>query len=362
MVPGRLSVLPGEGVDRQGREVGYTERNHLKKVMIALYAKLPRSLQARVRQLIGTRQQRALKRFYAGNGRFTPDLADFPPMVMLDTTTSCNLACAHCPNSVLSSDQEWMGDMNVDIYKKIVDEVAAKSKNTIVRPFNSGEPLLRKDIEDLIRYAKDRGIEFLSLNTNGLLLTPRRIESLLACGLDHIEVSMDAFSPETYLAVRRSKHYQKLVDNTLNLLEARKRYPNFTVTVSFVKQADNIHEVDAFRTFWETRVDNVYFREFHQHNELVDDHGHYTEKPEERRHPCPYLWDRIIIQHDGTVRFCEADWKAAHAIGDVREQTLEEIWKGERYQALRESHINGEFDHPFCQKCTDWKEIRWPSS
>jgi len=333
----------------------------LKRVLISVFRKLPPSIQKRVKALVSSKQQRALKRFYEEGVPFTPDLADFPPMVMIDTTTRCNLACAHCPNSYLASDQSWVGDMDVTVYKKIVEEVAEKNKKTIVRPFDGGEPMLRKDLEELVGYGKDLGIEFISINTNGLLMTPKRIPKLLACGLDHIEISIDAFSSETYEKVRRSKHYQKLVDNIHALLEARAAYPKFLVTVSFVKQADNQHEETAFRAYWEGRVDTVKIREYHQHNDLVDDHGRYKPKQDERRHPCPYLWDRIIVQHDGRVRFCEADWKATHAIGDVKTQTLEEIWQGEDYTRLRESHINGTFDHPFCQSCTDWQDIRWPS-
>jgi MoaA/NifB/PqqE/SkfB family radical SAM enzyme len=103
---------------------------------------------------------------------FTPALTPFPAMVLIDTTTRCNLACAHCPSSKLAQDPAFLGDIDVDLYKKIIMEIAQENKGTIVRPFDGGEPFMRKDIEELIAFAKKCGIEYVSINSNGLLITP----------------------------------------------------------------------------------------------------------------------------------------------------------------------------------------------
>ena len=74
-----------------------------------------------------TRLQKDLELFVLDGIRFTPPLADFPPMVMLDTTTRCNLTCGHCPNSVLSKDKDFLGDMSDDIAHKVLDEIAREA-------------------------------------------------------------------------------------------------------------------------------------------------------------------------------------------------------------------------------------------
>ncbi|RLC21966.1 MAG: hypothetical protein DRI57_01080 [Deltaproteobacteria bacterium] len=290
--------------------------------------------------------------------RYAPKLSDFPPMVMIDTTTRCNLACNHCPSSVLSKDENWGGDMDFGLYKKIIDEIAHENPSSIVRPFNSGEPLLRKDMEKMIRYAKDKGVKYVSINTNGTLLNEKRAYKILDSGLDHIEFSMDAFSEETYKLIKNVNFYQKVVDNLERLIRLKESIrPDFKINVSFVKQQDNHHECEVFQAYWENKVDQVTIREYHQHGGLVDAHGRYRELNNKYRHPCPYLWERVIVQHNGKVRFCESDWKAEHAVWNVYDQTLKEIWHSDEYQKLRNEHIRGSFDHPFCKQCTDWKVI-----
>lgn len=322
---------------------------------------IPRFIKDRARRLSMTPLQRDVERFRRDGTRFVPPLRPFPPMVMIDTTTRCNLACAHCPNSVLSGEPDFWGDLDRDLYFKIIDEVAAEAPDTLVRPFDGGEPLLRKDLAELIRYAKKKGVHTVSITTNGTILNQRVRAQLIESGLDHVEVSIDAATAETYEKIRRSPLFAKVVENTIGYIDEVKRHdPDRRVSVSFVLQTDNRHELEMFRSFWEGRADQVYVREYHQHNSLMDDAGRIAHKENRFRHPCPYLWDRIIIHHDGKVRFCEGDWQAKHAIGNVREQSLKEIWLGEQYRRLRQQHVTGTFDHPFCNPCTDWREITWP--
>ena len=291
-------------------------------------------------------------------------LTDFPPMVMLETTTRCNLACNHCPNSVLSKDKEWVGDMDIKLYRNLIDEITQEDPATVVRPFDSGEPLLRKDMEEMIEYAKDKGIHYVSINTNGVLLNENRSKKLLKSGLDHIEISVDAVSGETFKKIKNVDLYERVKENILRLIQLRDDFrPDFIISVSFVKQRDNAQEADAFYVYWRDKVDRVYIRKYHRHANLVEDLGSEDDRKTgkhkiRKRHPCPYLWDRIIIQHDGRVRFCENDWKAEHALGNAWKQTLKEIWTSDAYRKLRESHLKGTFDHPFCRDCPDWPAIK----
>jgi len=295
--------------------------------------------------------------------RNRPRLKDFPPMVMLETTTRCNLACNHCPNSILSKDKKWVGDMGIELYKKLIDEISNEDPTTVVRPFDSGEPLLRKDMEEMIEYAKKKGIQYVSINTNGVLLNEARCQKLLNSGLDHIEISVDAMSKETFKKIKNVDLYDRVKENILKLIQLRDVFrPDFIISVSFVKQRDNAHETDAFYAYWKEKVNRVYIRKYHRHANLVEDFGlsediKTDESRMNRRHPCPYLWDRIIVQHDGRVRFCENDWKAEFALGNAWTQTLKEIWNSEAYQNLRASHLKGTFSHPFCRECPDWPMI-----
>ncbi len=322
---------------------------------------LPDAVKRQVRRVQPkTKLQRDLELFVLNGTRFEPPLPDFPPMVMLDTTTRCNLTCEHCPNSALSEDKDFLGDMDDTVLFKCLDEIAAEAPDTLTRLFDGGEPMIRKDLHEHIAYATQRGIRRVSINTNGTMLVAKRRKELIEAGLSHMEVSIDATTPETYLKIRRSPLFDRVVENTLAYIEESKAHDSQNqVTVSFVLQSDNQHEEQTFRDFWEPKVDRVYIREYHQHNDWVDDHGLFKKRGNPHRHPCPFLWNRLIVFHDGRVRFCEFDWRADHPIGDVRTQTLKEIWHSDAFRELRQQHVCGTFEHPFCKSCTDWRQVHW---
>lgn len=328
-------------------------------IISALKTLLPPGIRRLIRKVVLSPQQSQVDEFLRTGRRFRPRLADFPPMVMVDTTTRCNLACSHCPNSILAEDTSWLGDIDTELYRKIVDEIADKSPDTLLRPFDGGEPLMRKDIGELIGYAKTRGVRKVSINTNGLLMNRKRAKELIHAGLDDVEFSIDAFSAGTYWKIRGSRHYDRLIGNIEEFLTLRHElHPSLTVTVSFVSQPDNKHEEEMFARHWSSLVDRVDIRPLHEHGGLVSITGKSAGSAE-NRWPCPFLWDRIIVNHDGRVRFCEFDWKADHALGDVRLQSLKEIWNSADYKRLRKQHVEGTFEHPYCQACIDWPSVSW---
>src|SRR5512136_19452 len=90
-----------------------------------------------------------IEEFKATGRRFAPHVPPFPEIVLIDATTRCNLTCTHCPNSALATHEGFHGDMEIGLYRKIVDEIAAHP-DTWLRPLNSGEPLLRHDMPEMI--------------------------------------------------------------------------------------------------------------------------------------------------------------------------------------------------------------------
>ena len=106
--------------------------------------------------------------------------AEFPSQVIIDVTELCNLACTHCPHPDFKRSAFYAGrSLSFDLSAKAVSEVATAGKGLVqyVRFASDGEPLLNKAIFRMLDDAVRRSGTFVSLTTNGTLLTDARIET-----------------------------------------------------------------------------------------------------------------------------------------------------------------------------------------
>jgi MoaA/NifB/PqqE/SkfB family radical SAM enzyme len=99
--------------------------------------------------------------------------------------------------------------MSWALFTKIVDQVPDISR---VVMHGVGEPMLVKNLPEMIRYLKARGVYAL-FNTNGTLLTAKRGRELIETGLDELRISLDAADAKTFLAVRGKDFFDRIVRN-----------------------------------------------------------------------------------------------------------------------------------------------------
>ena len=112
-------------------------------------------------------------------------------------TPRCNLKCIYCHHEgEVKPEKEISGEMVVSVVK------AARDLGIRSLKFTGGEPLLRRDLADLIRQMpKDLNI---SLTTNGIFLA-EQAKALSEAGLNRVNVSLDSLKPETYAAITGCK-------------------------------------------------------------------------------------------------------------------------------------------------------------
>jgi MoaA/NifB/PqqE/SkfB family radical SAM enzyme len=205
-----------------------------------------------------------------------------------------------------------------------------------------------------------------ALTTNGTILNERRIESLFQSGLHLVDVSIDAFTPETYAAVRVNGKLATTRQNVLTLVRLRDQsHAPTRIVVSYVEQPLNMHETEDFRAYWTGQgVDAVVIRRLHSAAGGVipiADVMRGRQQPEARR-PCLYPWERVLLNPRGELAFCPQDWVHGSVLADYRTATIREVWQGAAYRRLREAHLTNRFsDHGFCGQCPDWQQTRWPS-
>lgn len=134
--------------------------------------------------------------------------ADAEPVCLyLETTNRCNLLCTTCPRTYEQLEPE--ADMSWELFTGIVGQFAGVKRVVL---HGVGEPMLVKDLPERIAYLKQRGI-YVLFNTNGTLLTEANGEKLIASGLDELRVSLDAAESSVFQMVRGKDMFDRIVAN-----------------------------------------------------------------------------------------------------------------------------------------------------
>jgi pyruvate-formate lyase-activating enzyme len=303
---------------------------------------------------------------YGFGGRLS---AAFPSQVIIDVTELCNLACIHCPHSEFKTSPHYLGrSLERALVAKAIGEVAAAGRGIVqhVRFTSEGEPLLHPSIFSFLADAVARSGTFVSLTTNGTLLTPDRVERLIEAGVHLVDISVDAFTAETYARVRVRGDLAATRANVERLIaRVRSTSAPTRVVVSFVEQPENAEETVMFERFWrEAGAADVAIRHLHSAAGAVIEVADLMRRwsASQRRRPCVYPWERIVLTPRGTLAFCPADWTHGSTLTDYRMTTIAELWASDPYAALRQAHLTNDFGtHPFCGQCPDWRETRWPA-
>lgn len=276
----------------------------------------------------------------------------FPALVIVEISGYCQLKCVMCPYKELDRAK---GIMDFSIYKKIADEISNKYPNTQLWLAIMGEPLLLgKKLMDYVKYAKDRDIEVI-LNTNGMLLDVETFREF-ANRLDKIIVGLDAYSMEVYRKIRVGGDFDRVKKNILGILGESKKLKLWgpEIVVQFITMDENKDEVEQFKKYWLGKGATVKIRKRLGWGDAIEGYGLDMDAGSKERIPCPWLMRTISIEWNGNIAQCDADYEGLYKAGNIKENSIEEIWNGE-LKERRSKHWDKDFDFTPCNKCNDWQ-------
>ena len=285
---------------------------------------------------------------------------EFPKVVLLDTVSYCNLLCSMCVHKKMTREK---GVMQWDLFTKIIDEIAETDKNVRLWMVFFGEALIIKrrkpSIFDMISYAKGKGLTDVVLNSNANLLDEYAAKGLIDSGLDAVYIGLDAITAETYSKVRVGGNYDKTVKNVINLINLKNDMNSQkpAVFVQFVEMDINKHEKENFINFWNRQGAVVKIRPKVSWAGLVEASNLVLGNKD--RWPCYWAMRTMSITDKGKVVTCAVDLDARFVAGDVKSQSLKEIWNG-KLKELRHLHNSKRFDElpENCGLCRDWQSAR----
>jgi radical SAM protein with 4Fe4S-binding SPASM domain len=287
-----------------------------------------------------------------------------PRMLSVEPTSRCNLNCPFClvgmQNSLSSTEHDLlprgMGNMDMGLYRKIVGDAAAFGITKMQLHFQ-GEPLLHKELPEMVRLAKKRGMET-QLFTNGLPLTPAMADRILDAGLDMMRFSVDGVTEEVYQKNRVGGQFARVHRNMQMMAERARGQGNpIRLEWQMIALRNNEHEIDRARTMAGEIGLNFFAKTY-----AVTDPAEVPRDPKYQRRlhlkPCLDIYRAIFVYYNGDVVPCCYDIEGKAIVGNLGRQTLTEVWNSERYVDLRRridaAAVRPDEEPELCKSCLKW--------
>ena len=221
-----------------------------------------------------------------------------PVEYIVETTAKCNLYCPMCPRE---THKQPKADMADEIFERLVRESGESAEHMML--IGLGEPFMDRKIFERIEYCERHNISTL-LSTNGTFFDEKTCARLLDTPLEHITLSFDGATKESFEYYRKGANFEKVRDNFLRFARMKhERGAKVQVVVQMVRMERNAGEVDDFVRFWKDvpGVDQVRIKE-DETNVLQPEARHAAE---DWKHPCHYLWrGPMYVKQNGDVYPC----------------------------------------------------------
>lgn len=267
-----------------------------------------------------------------------------PLTVYCEVTALCNLACKMCPMGL--PDYEAIAGkrrtMTLADLQLVADNLADIGGVKSLYLHSLGEPMLNRHAADFIRMARPHA-EKICLTTNGTV----PLTKILDCPPDYVRVSVYGLNQTDFEETTQSTVDHRAVLENVRALrlnrEARGQELPFIYVKGFGKFSVLHHRYHAY-------ADEVDTEETMNWNG-EGDFG--NRESATHRKSCPAPFYIANINADMTVSVCGVDWSKKLIVGSLREESLRDIWHGERFHAIRMAHLRGErcaIDG--CKKCT----------
>lgn len=271
-----------------------------------------------------------------------------------EVTTRCNYNCIICPHDKLTRRIETM---SFGLFKSLLDKILFETGqyNTLAFP-GMGEPILDKTLEKKIEYAKKRKVKDVLLLSNGFFLTKERFKRLESLGVTSVRVSLYGNDPRSYSKVHGIKDAGAFDRVRTNLVEISKVKKHTQLLLTFnIVDGSNEGCVQDWIDFWKEKVDLI--EVWRPHNWV--DARDYRKLQRKKLKTCgrPFRGP-LQVQVDGTVNMCCFDFDGKLTIGDLKTQTLKEMFLSFFYKKIFQCHKTGNFKGSglICENCDQRNE------
>lgn len=256
---------------------------------------------------------------------------NFPDVIRMESAGYCNFRCSHCPVGIHGNTRSLM---SFEVFETIFNRLPIIPRVLVL--YHGGEPLLNKELERMVYYAKQAGVQKVLFNSNVSLLTLERAQKLSMAGLDEMRVSFDGDSPEENNAIRIGSNFLKHAA----IVKQAAQWLNIVVyNVKF----DGVKTPAKYLTDY--FGDTVTYRA-----ELARVWAHEDKSAAIHNTPtyCGETFEKMSILSNGDVVTCCEDLMGDDIHGNVLQNTPLEVW--ESMQAFRDNFRQRRYSE-LCKHC-----------
>lgn len=293
-------------------------------------------------------------------------IAHRPLFVSVEPANVCQLRCPECPVGRGKGERlEVKGErmMSLHVWHRVLSEI--RDTSFVVQFYFQGEPLLNKDLPQMIREAHDAGL-FTIVSTNAQAMTEEMAEALVRAGLDRIIVSMDGLTEESYNAYRVGGSLEKCKE-ALRWLSSQKskvksRKP--IIELQCLRLKSNEQEWAQFEQEYKALgADRLVFKTA-QLYDYADGHplmptkakySRYVKGEDGKYHRrtlgkgCFRVWSGAVVTTTGEVLPCCYDKAHEYAYGNIMNAGMSELFGNEKAVAFRKAAMKESPE--ICQEC-----------
>lgn len=220
--------------------------------------------------------------------------------IELETINRCNGECSFCPVN-RKDDKRKFKIMDEGLFKSIVNQLRDMDYDGRIQIFSNNEPLLDKRICDFAKYVKETCSKaHLSIFTNGILLTEDKFNELIKY--------CDTFCIDHYY-----EGEPKLPENIKKIVEICNQTP-------ILKRKVIIQMINK--------------KEIRNNRGGQSKNRHFTYQLKTN---CRLPFKQVIVRPDGKLSLCCNDALGVYTLGDLTQQTLIDVWNGEKYKSIRDT-------------------------
>ena len=263
-------------------------------------------------------------------------LDKYPPYLQIEPSSICNYRCVFCfetDKTFTNKKNGFMGKMDINLFKNIIDQIHGNIE--FISLASRGEPLANPDIPKMLEYCSNKFLN-LKINTNASLLDEKKIHAILAGGVKTLVFSADAADEKLYSELRVNGDLKKVLKNIekfQNIREKQYSKNSIITRVSGVKFNDK-QNFDEMIKLWSGLVDQVAFVDYNPWE------NSYQKPSNDIQEPCSDLWRRMFIWWDGKINPCDVDYKSFLSVGNIKDNSISNLWLSKQYNEYREEHLN----------------------